>query len=126
MTEGQLPERLNLLVVTPERIVFSGAVRWVQIPLRDGLLGVWPGHAPLIASLQPGELVLDNGAEEQTISAPGGILRIDVERCVILAGGLSETARSKEGDSREGLIAEMEEALQEALTEEELNDLQSP
>ena len=126
MTEGQLPERLNLLVVTPERIVFSGAVRWVQIPLRDGLLGVWPGHAPLIASLQPAELVLDNGAEEQTISVPGGILRIDVERCVILAGGLSETVRSKEGDSREGLIAEMEEALQEALTEEELNDLQSP
>lgn len=126
MTDGQLPEQVNLLVVTPERIVFSGAVRWVQIPLRDGLLGVWPGHAPLIASLQPGELVLDNGTEEQTISVLGGILRIDVERCVVLAGGLSEAARSKEDDSREGLITEMEEALQEALSEEELNDLQSP
>ncbi len=126
MSDGQLPERMNLLVVTPERIIFNGTVRWVQIPLRDGLLGVWPGHAPLIASLQPGELVLDDGTEEQSIPVPGGILRIDVERCVVLAGGLSEAARSKEEGGREGLIAEMEEALQDALTEEELNDLQSP
>jgi F-type H+-transporting ATPase subunit epsilon len=126
VTDSQLPEHVNLLVVTPERIVFNGTVRWVQIPLRDGLLGVWPGHAPLIASLQPGELVLNDGNEEQNIPVPGGILRIDVERCVVLAGGLSEAARSKEEGGHEELIAEMEEALQDAMTEEELNDLQSP
>jgi F-type H+-transporting ATPase subunit epsilon len=126
VTNEQLPERVNLLVVTPERIVFNGAVRWVQVPLHDGLLGVWPGHAPLIALLQPGELVLDDDTGEQSITVPGGILRIDVERCVVLAGGLSEAARSKQEGSREELIAEMEEALQETLTEEELNDLQSP
>ncbi len=126
MTDEQLPERVNLLVVTPERIVFHGAVRWVQVPLHDGLLGVWPGHAPLIALLQPGELVLDDSTGEQSIPVPGGILRIDVERCVVLAGGLSEAARSKQEGGREELIAEMEDALQETLTEEELNDVQSP
>jgi F-type H+-transporting ATPase subunit epsilon len=126
VTDEQLPERVNLLVVTPERIVFNGAVRWAQVPLHDGLLGVWPGHAPLIALLQPGDLVLDDGTEERSIPIPGGILRIDIERCVVLAGGLSEAARSKQEGGREHLIADMEEALQETLTEEELNAIQSP
>jgi hypothetical protein len=70
--------------------------------------------------------VLDDGTEERSIPVPGGILRIDIERCVVLAGGLSEAARSKQEGGREQLIVEMEEALQETLTEEELNAIQSP
>ncbi|MBC7235392.1 MAG: hypothetical protein H5T69_06085 [Chloroflexi bacterium] len=132
MSEPSAPDRVNLLVVTPEQVLFDGAAHWVQIPLCDGLLGVWPGHAPLIASLAAGELMISTDQGLQSIAVPGGILRIDVERCVVLAGGLSEGFRASRPEAieitstdREQLVADMEEALREALSEEELEELQA-
>ena len=56
---------VNLTIVTPEQILFQGAVEWVQVPLHDGMIGVWPGHAPLIAAISAG--TAQYRADEQTI-----------------------------------------------------------
>ncbi len=43
-------------VVTPERVVFEAASYEVVAPLIDGLYGVMPGHAPMVARLGEGLL----------------------------------------------------------------------
>ena len=49
-------DRVQCVVVTPERTLFDEAVEFVALPLYDGELGVLPGRAPLIARLGYGEL----------------------------------------------------------------------
>jgi F-type H+-transporting ATPase subunit epsilon len=45
---------LLLSVVSPTGTLFSGPVDSVIIPAWDGLMGILPGHAPLLALLRPG------------------------------------------------------------------------
>ena len=44
-----MADSLALEVVTPERLVVREEVATVQVPARNGYLGVLPGHAPLLA-----------------------------------------------------------------------------
>jgi F-type H+-transporting ATPase subunit epsilon len=45
---------LLLSVVSPAGTLFAGPVSSVVFPAWDGLMGVLPGHAPLVAMLRPG------------------------------------------------------------------------
>lgn len=49
-------ERLQCVVVTPERTLIDEAADFVALPLFDGELGVLPGRLPLIGRLGFGEL----------------------------------------------------------------------
>ena len=49
-----MANKLMLSVVTPERILFEGEVRYLSIPGGSGFMGVLVDHAPLISSLKPG------------------------------------------------------------------------
>ncbi|NUN47764.1 MAG: ATP synthase F1 subunit epsilon [Candidatus Brocadiae bacterium] len=73
-------------VVTPERTVFSKSVTSVIMPAHEGYLGVLAGHAPLLALLQPGEIVirLPNGEQEEIVVA-GGFADVGPKKCLILA-----------------------------------------
>jgi F-type H+-transporting ATPase subunit epsilon len=56
-TDGGKPgDRLQCVVVTPERTLFDELVEFVALPLFDGELGVLPGRSPLIGRLGYGEL----------------------------------------------------------------------
>ena len=41
-------------LVSPERLLVETQVTEVQIPARDGYIGVLPGHAPLLSELKAG------------------------------------------------------------------------
>ena len=49
-----MPSTLHLSVVTPEKVLFDGDVKYVHVPGGAGFFGVLPDHAPMLASLQPG------------------------------------------------------------------------
>jgi F-type H+-transporting ATPase subunit epsilon len=51
-----LPTKLTLEIVTPDRALVSEQVDEVQLPGSEGYFGVLPGHTPLLATLQVGEL----------------------------------------------------------------------
>ena len=40
--ERRASDAVLLRVLTPERVMFDAPVQWVQVPLEDGMLGVWP------------------------------------------------------------------------------------
>ena len=58
-----LPDHLTLEIVTPESSVVSEQVDEVQIPGAEGSFGVLPGHTPLLATLQVGELWYRQGQD---------------------------------------------------------------
>ena len=61
-----LPPHLPLEIVTPERAHRrTSDVDEVQIPGAEGYFGVLPGHTPLLAALQVGQLWYRQGQEKR-------------------------------------------------------------
>ena len=76
---------IKLDVVTAEQVVFSGDVDVVVAPGIEGELGILPHHAPLMTMLQPGELRINKGGDEQRLAVSGGFLEVRPDRVIVLA-----------------------------------------
>ena len=78
-----IPPHLRLEFVTPERALVHEDVDEVEIPGEDGYFGVLPGHAPLLAALQPGELWYRRGGERHFAFVAGGFAEVLPDRVAI-------------------------------------------
>ena len=63
-----MADSFQLEIVTPEKMVVKDHAEEMQIPGKNGYLGILPGHAPLISELSVGRSVIATGAR-RTISA---------------------------------------------------------
>jgi F-type H+-transporting ATPase subunit epsilon len=80
-----LPTKLTLEIVTPERSLVTEQVDEVQLPGSEGYFGVLPGHAPLLATLQVGELWYRVGQEKHYLAVAFGFVEVLPERVTVLA-----------------------------------------
>ena len=80
-----LPDHLTLEIVTPERAVVSEQIDEVQIPGAEGSFGVLPGHTPLLATLQVGELWYRRGEETSYVAVSFVFAEVQPDRVTILA-----------------------------------------
>jgi F-type H+-transporting ATPase subunit epsilon len=80
-----LPTKLTLEVVTPERLLVSQPVDEVQLPGAEGYFGVLPGHTPLLATLQVGELWYRIGQEKHYLAVAFGFAEVLPDRVTVLA-----------------------------------------
>lgn len=101
---------LRLEIVTAERIVYSDDVNMVIAPGIEGQLGILPRHAPLLTTLQPGELRIKKEGEEISMAITGGFLEVLPHKVTVLADAAEraeeiDIARAEEGRKRaeEGL-----------------------
>ena len=76
---------IRLEIVTAQREVFSEEVDTVVVPGIEGTLGILPHHAPLMTSLETGELSVRKGAEEFSVVISGGFLEVRPDRVIVLA-----------------------------------------
>ena len=76
---------IRLDVVSAERVVYSDDVDLVVAPGTDGELGILPHHAPLMTTLEAGELRIKKGGEEFHLAISGGFLEVRPDRVIILA-----------------------------------------
>jgi F-type H+-transporting ATPase subunit epsilon len=86
-----LPETMELQVVTPERHVLQESVHALEVPGKEGYLGILPGHAPLITELGIGILAYRKGSETRYLTVIHGYAEVLPDRVIILAE-LSERA----------------------------------
>src|ERR1700723_2339099 len=80
-----LPEKIELQVVTPERHILSEDVDSIEMPGRDGYLGILPGHAPLLTELGVGILTYQKGAEVRRLTVVNGYAEVLPDRVIVLA-----------------------------------------
>lgn len=74
-----MADTLQLQVVTPERQLVNESVTAVEIPGRDGYLGILPDHAPLLGQLGAGVLSfsspsVNNG--DHVLAVDGGFIEV--------------------------------------------------
>jgi F0F1-type ATP synthase epsilon subunit len=81
-------EPLGLRVITPiETIVKAEDVAWVRVTLADeGGLGIYPGHAPLLAETLAGALRYADAAGEHVVELSAGILSIQKDVVTVSIG----------------------------------------
>jgi F-type H+-transporting ATPase subunit epsilon len=79
--------KFPLRVVSVERSLFEGDVEFIIANGADGELGILAKHAPLMTSLKPGPLRIQEviGGPEQVIFVGGGFLEVLPERVTVLA-----------------------------------------
>jgi len=80
-----LPEAIELQIVTPERHVLQESVQSVEVPGKEGYLGVLPGHAPLITELGIGILAYRKGSESKFVTIIHGYAEVLPDRVIVLA-----------------------------------------
>ena len=80
-----LPTKLHLLIVSADRALVNETVDEVEIPGFDGYFGVLPGHTPLLAMLQVGELWYRQGTEKHFVAIAFGFAEVQPDRVTILA-----------------------------------------
>ena len=80
-----LPEHLQLHIVSADRLLVEEEVAEVEIPGADGYFGVLPGHTPLLALLQVGELWYRKGTEKSYLSIAFGFAEVQPDRVTVLA-----------------------------------------
>jgi F-type H+-transporting ATPase subunit epsilon len=85
MTIPPLPTSLTLEIVTPDRLLVREQVDEVEIPGAEGYFGVLPGHTPLLATLQVGELWYRKGQEKTYLVVAFGFAEVLPDRVTILA-----------------------------------------
>ena len=76
---------MRLEIITAERRVYSDDVDLVIAPGLEGQLGILPHHAPLMSSLQPGELIIRKDGEETYLAVSGGFLEVLDNQVTVLA-----------------------------------------
>lgn len=110
---------IRLDIVTAERQVYSDDVDLVVAPGVDGEMAILPGHAPLMTTLQPGELLIRRGGEEIPLVITGGFLEVRPERVTVLADA-AERVEEIDAERAEEAKRRAEERLGEKLDAAEM------
>jgi F-type H+-transporting ATPase subunit epsilon len=103
-----MADKLNLEVITPERLVLRESVDEVVVPGLGGELGILPEHTPLISQLQTGVLTYRQGGASRQMHVSGGFVEVQPDRVSVLSDvaerpeeiDLQRAERSKERAER--------------------------
>ena len=89
---------LRLTVLTPAKTLLNvEGVAWVQAHLADGGgIGIYPGHAPLLAESVTAPLRYADESGEHALDLEAGILQVDRDGAMIFTSGLAQTSEVSE------------------------------
>ncbi len=79
-----MADTFQLEIVTPEKMVARDVAEEMQIPGKNGYLGILPGHAPLITELAVGEISYRNNGYTHYLSVAWGFAEVLPDKVTIL------------------------------------------
>jgi len=112
-----MAEKIAFELVSPDRLLVSEDVDMVVVPGGEGDFGVLVGHQPMISTVRPGILAVQNaGAEDRRIFVNGGFAEITGDRCAVMTEEAVPVEELDRADL-EQRIKDAEEDLKEARTD---------
>ena len=76
---------MHLEIITPDKRIFSGEVTSVSVPGTDGRFQVLNNHAPIISTLQRGQVKIKSAEGEKTFDVQGGVIEVLKNKVIVLA-----------------------------------------
>ena len=82
-----MADPMQVEVVSADEVVWSGTSTNVIAKTTDGEIGILPGHAPVLAVLQPSAVVIfgEDGRSRQVVAVDGGFVSVSQGRVSILS-----------------------------------------
>ena len=80
-----MADTFQLEIVTPEKKVVDTPAEEIQIPGKNGYLGILPGHAPLVTELAVGEISYRNAGSTHYLAVAWGFAEVLPDKVTILA-----------------------------------------
>jgi len=78
-------DTFELEIVTPDKMVVKDTAEEMQIPGKNGYMGILPGHAPLISELAVGQISYRNGGQTHYLCVAWGFAEVLPDKVTILA-----------------------------------------
>jgi F-type H+-transporting ATPase subunit epsilon len=100
-------------LVSPEKLLFSGAVDQVDVPGAEGDFGVLAGHAPAVAALRPGIMTVFVGGEAQRMVVLGGFAEVSADGKLTVLADLADAVEDFDRDVLAERISAQEEKTRE-------------
>lgn len=85
-------KKIQLKVVTPERLILDELVDFVVLPTTEGEITVLPGHIAIIATMKSGDIVAHTNGEEIPMAVVGGFLEVKTENNLTTVAILADFA----------------------------------
>jgi F-type H+-transporting ATPase subunit epsilon len=80
-----MADTFQLEVVTPEKMVVRDVAEEMQIPGKNGYLGILPGHAPLVTEMAVGEISYRKAGTTRYLAVAWGFAEVLPDKVTILA-----------------------------------------
>ncbi len=117
-------QKLELNIVTPERLMVADRVDQVNIPGTEGDLGILYDHSPILTAMRPGPLSYEKNGETVSMIVSGGYLEVTDNRVTVLAE-TAEFSHEVDRERAERARLEAEKTLEKVdITEEEFRETQ--
>lgn len=76
---------MHLEIITPDKKVFEGEVKLIQLPGSKGAFEMLKNHAPIISTLDKGTIkIKDENDEEQFFEIDGGVIENKANKIIVL------------------------------------------
>ncbi|TGK05848.1 ATP synthase F1 subunit epsilon [Leptospira selangorensis] len=84
--------KLDVSVISPEKLLFHGDADSIVVPGNEGFFGVYPGHTSLVSLLGIGVLEVRQGNKTKIAAIEGGFFEVRDNKVTILTdhGSLKE------------------------------------
>jgi F-type H+-transporting ATPase subunit epsilon len=79
---------LTLEVATPDKLLVNETISQVEVPGKDGYMGILPGHAALISELKEG-VIKYSGGKSGEIKITGGFVEVLDNKVRVLADSVT-------------------------------------
>jgi len=77
---------MQLEIITPDKVLFSGEANLVQLPGENGLFEILNNHAPMISSLAKGVIkVIDSTGSKHLFEILSGVTECKSNNVIVLA-----------------------------------------
>ena len=100
-----MADTLKLEIVTPSAIVYSEDVSMVALPGRQGDMGIYPNHVPLMTKVAAGEVEVTRGGQKELLAVGEGFAEVTADRVSILTDMAAQEADIDEAKAEEALKA---------------------
>ncbi len=82
---------MNLLILSPEKEIFSGQVKSVKVPGQDGQFEMLENHAAIVAALGRGEVrIIKSDNSRMTFGVEGGFVEMINNEVSLLVSSVKE------------------------------------
>lgn len=80
---------MTLDILTPDKKVYSGEATAITVPGTSGAFQILNNHAPIISTLEAGEVKVKGPQGLETFQINGGVVEVLKNKVVLLAEGLA-------------------------------------